>query len=377
MPLPPLVDPAPSLDAAEQERTLRHAVLPGLGEFGQRRLAAAHVAVIGAGGLGSPVILALAAAGVGTLTVIDDDVVELSNLQRQVLHRIDDLGRPKTDSAERIARDLSPTTEVRARRERLTADTAAELLRGADLVVDGSDSFVTREAVADATETLGIPLVWGALQGAAAQVTVFWATPPEGAPQVVLDDLYPTGSAHDAPSCAEAGVLGPLCLQVGGLLATEAVKLIAGVGEPLLGRILVIDAWAGAVREVPLAAARRSAPAATVPVSGVPEIAPAQLGARLEDGAALLDVREPWETDRGVIPGSILRPLAEVLADPGALAGSVVVVCQAGGRARRAAEALRARGVDAAVLAGGYSAWLAVTEPRAAAHAEARAEARA
>ncbi|NYF17685.1 adenylyltransferase/sulfurtransferase [Microbacterium sp. AK009] len=374
MPLPPLVDPAPSLEPAERERTLRHAALAGLGEIGQRRLAAAHVAVIGAGGLGSPVILALAAAGVGTLTVIDDDVVDLSNLQRQVLHRRDDLGRPKTDSAERVARDLSPTTRVHARRERLTARNAVDLLRGADLVVDGSDSFHTREAVAAATETLGVPLVWGALQGAAAQVTVFWSAPPAGAARVVLDDLYPTGSAHDAPSCAEAGVLGPLCLQVGGLLATEAVKLIAGVGDPLLGRVLVIDAWAGSVRDVPLAPARRRAPAPTVAASDIREIEPAQLGETLDQGAVLLDVREPWETGRGVIPGSVLRPLADVLAAPSGLGapvgdGAVVVVCQAGGRARQAAEALRAAGVDASVLRGGYTAWTAAADTSAGAHA--------
>ena len=369
MPLPPLVDPAPSLPAEEQERTLRHAVLPGLGEVGQRRLAAAHVAVIGAGGLGSPVILALAAAGVGTLTVIDDDVVELSNLQRQVLHRADDLGRPKTDSAERVARGLSPTTRVRPRRERLTDGNAAELLRDADLVVDGSDSFLTREAVAAATESLGIPLVWGALQGAAAQVTVFWSNPPRGASRVVLNDLYPTGSAHDAPSCAEAGVLGPLCLQVGGLLATEAVKLIVGAGEPLLGRILVIDAWGGVMREVPLAASRAAVDPVAPPAVDVPEIAATGLCEARESGAALLDVREPWETARGVIPGSILRPLAEVLAAPAAFTGPVVVVCQAGGRARRAAEALRAAGVEATVLSGGYTAWVAATGTPAEAHA--------
>ncbi|TQK20350.1 adenylyltransferase/sulfurtransferase [Microbacterium sp. SLBN-154] len=373
MPLPPLVDPAPLLDSAEQERTLRHAALAGLSEIGQRRLAAAHVAVIGAGGLGSPVIFALAAAGVGTLTVIDDDVVDLSNLQRQVLHRVADLGRPKTESAERVARDLSPTTRVHAHRERLTARNAVDLLRGADLVVDGSDSFLTREAVAEATETLGVPLVWGALQGAAAQVTVFWSTPPVGAARVVLDDLYPAGSAHDAPSCAEAGVLGPLCLQVGGLLATEAVKLIAGVGEPLLGRILVVDAWAGTVREVPLAPARRSAPAPIIAAGDIPEIEPERLAEKLDTGAVLLDVRESWETARGVIPGSVLRPLADVLAAPTAFAGPVgdgpvVVVCQAGGRARRAAEALRATGVEASVLRGGYAAWIAAAGAPAGAH---------
>lgn len=251
MPLPPLVEPIAALSDAERARTARHAVLAGLGEVGQRRLAAANVAVIGAGGLGSPVVLALAAAGIGTLTLIDDDVVEASNLQRQVMHRRADVGMLKTASATRVAADLSETVVVPVV-ERLTRDNAAALLAGADLVIDGSDLFSTRAAVAVGAESLGIPLVWGTVQEFDAQVTVFWNRPPAGVSPVVLADLYPPDSVGAVPTCADVGVLGALCIQVGGLLALEAVKLVAGIGEPLLGRVVLIDALRGRQTEIPL-----------------------------------------------------------------------------------------------------------------------------
>lgn len=363
MPLPPLVEPVAALDDAERARTARHLVLAGLGDEGQRRLAAAHVAVVGAGGLGSPAILALAAAGVGTLTVIDDDVVELSNLQRQVLHRRTDAGLPKTDSARRAAGDLSDTV-VRGIRERLTPGNAERLLAEADVVLDGSDTFATRETVAAATETLGIPLVWGTVQEFDAQVTVFWSAPPVGTAPVRLADLYPPGSAGEVPTCAQVGVLGALCLQVGSLQALEAIKLIAGIGEPLLGRILVIDGLGARWREVPL----RPAPAPTHPVATpapalstpTPHIPAADLDPA---HARILDVREDHEVAAGMIPGARHVPLARVLADPAALAAPgeppLVVVCAVGVRARRAADALRAAGVPASVLAGGMQAWSA------------------
>ena len=180
MAFPPLVEPVDALDEDERARTARHASLAGFGELGQRRLAAAHVAVVGAGGLGSPVVLALAAAGVGTLTVIDDDEVEASNLQRQVMHRVQDVGEPKVDSAVRVAADLSPRTVVHPVRAWLTADNARELLAGAHVVVDGTDTFETREAVASACEDLGVPLVWGVVQEFHAQVTVFWSASAGG-----------------------------------------------------------------------------------------------------------------------------------------------------------------------------------------------------
>ncbi len=383
MSLPPLVEPVASLSEAERTRTARHAVLAGLGELGQRRLAAAHVAVMGVGGLGSPVLLALAAAGIGTLTVIDDDTVDAGNLQRQIIHRHVDIGAAKTASVVRAAADLSPETEVREVRERLTAANADRLLAGADLVIDGTDTFSTRVDVAAACERLGIPLVWGVVQEFHAQITVFWSAPPAGTAPVRLRDLYPQESVGELPTCSAVGVLGPLCLQVGGLLATEAIKLIAGIGNPLLGRVAVVDSRAGTQREVPLRAvastpeerpgarsgarqktteAAEMAEAPDAPgTAGVPEIAQLtaeEMMAAQEAGATLLDVREPWETATGIVAGSELIPLAQFLADPGQVGPDpVVVICAHGVRAQRAAEAIRARGVTASVLAGGLAAW--------------------
>ncbi|MFF0909167.1 HesA/MoeB/ThiF family protein [Microbacterium enclense] len=252
----PLVEPVAALAPEELIRTARHAVLAAIGEEGQRRLANARIAVVGAGGLGSPVLLALAAAGVGELVVIDDDTVERTNLQRQLAHRVDDIGTPKTTSAARAVRDLSPLTVVEERPVRLTPDNAVDLFSGAHLVIDGSDTFDTREAVASATETLGIPLVWGAVQEWAAQVTVFWSRPTDGVAPVVLGDLFPPGSAGEPPTCAQVGVLGSLCVQVGGLLATEAIKLVTGAGEPLLGRLVVVDALRARQDVIPLSSGR-------------------------------------------------------------------------------------------------------------------------
>ncbi|MEV7619760.1 ThiF family adenylyltransferase [Microbacterium sp. NPDC089321] len=356
MPLPPLVEPVAALSDAESARTARHQVLAGLGEIGQRRLRAAHVAVVGAGGLGAPVVLALAAAGIGEITVIDDDDVELSNLQRQVMHRGSDVGRPKVDSAVRVAADLSPETLVHAKRARLASGNAADLLAGADLVIDGTDTFETRLEVAAATERLGIPLVWGVIQEFAAQVTIFWSSPPQGTDAVVLSDLYPAGSVGELPTCAAVGVFGALCLQAGSILAMEAIKLITGIGDPLLGRVLVIDALRAKTAEVPLRPSRATAQAPQP--ERAPHIAVADLEAEIAAGAALLDVREDAEVAAGMIPGAQHVPLARVLADPAALdAGRVVVICQVGARARRAADALRAAGADAVVLAGGMDAW--------------------
>ncbi|KAF2414120.1 hypothetical protein B1729_06005 [Microbacterium sp. B35-04] len=371
MAFPPLVEPLAELSDAERTRTARHRVLAGFGDLAQRRLAAAHIAVVGAGGLGSPAVLALAAAGVGTITVIDDDLVEASNLQRQVMHRVGDVGAAKVDSAVRIAADLSPTTLVRPVQAVLTPANARDLLAGAHVVIDGTDTFETREAVAAACEHLGVPLVWGVVQEFHAQATVFWSAPPAGATPVRLADLYPPDAGREAPTCAQVGVLGALCLQVGALLATEAIKLVTGIGEPLLGRVLVLDALRGRTDEVPLrpAATHRAgeavvadpsaapAPSPAGPPS-IPQLSPAEALAAQRAGAVLLDVREPFETARGVIPGSMLLPLGDVLAEPRRVEASrVVVVCQVGMRAQRAAVALRGAGIEASVLAGGIDAW--------------------
>lgn len=373
MPLPPLVEPVAALSETERARAARHASLAGFGELGQRRLRNAHVAVVGAGGLGSPVLLALSAAGVGTLTVIDDDVVEASNLQRQVIHDLAGVGEPKISSAAARIAGLSPETDVRGHRTRIDASNARDLLSGADLVIDGSDTFDTREAVAAACEALGVPLVWGTVQEFAAQVTVFWSAPPAGTDAIRLGDLYPTGSVGFVPTCADVGVLGALCLQVGGLMAIEAIKLIAGIGDPLLGRVLVIDSLRATQREVPLrpAGAEASVPTAitTAPAAPVPQISPAELAAALSAGTApvMIDVREEHELASGIVPGSHHLPLGAVLADPRAFAesiagtessgGPVIVICQAGVRATRAARSLADVGVEAIVLTGGMDAW--------------------
>ncbi len=354
--LPPLAAPDALLADEERTRTARHLALAGFGEEAQRRLASARVTVIGAGGLGSPVILALAAAGVGTITVIDDDAVELSNLQRQIIHRRADVGRPKVDSAIRVARDLAVQTTVRPVAERLTAANAAALLGDAQLVIDGSDTFATRVDVAAACEALGIPLVWGVIQEFHAQLTVFWSAPPAPREPVVLADLYPPGSVGEPPSCAQVGVLGSLCLQIGGMLATEAIKLLAGLGEPLLGRVLVVDALRATTREIPLRPSTATAPLPEeLPVPHVDAEGLARLRA---DGAVLVDVREPEETATGVIPGSVLIPLDVLLAGAQEPPGPrIVLVCQAGARALRAARALQDRSVAAVVLTGGIGAW--------------------
>lgn len=359
----PLVEPVDALSDSERHRTARHAVLAGFGELAQRRLAASRVAVIGAGGLGSPAVLALAAAGVGELIVVDDDVVEISNLQRQVLHRVSDAGHPKVDGAVRAAADLSPQTRVRPVRERLTAGNTARLLADAHVVIDGTDTFETRAAVAAACEQLGVPLVWGTVQEFDAQVTVFWSAPPEGVDPVVLSDLHPPSGVGEVPSCAQVGVLGALCIQVGGMLAIEAIKLLTGIGDPLLGRILLIDALRGRQREIPLRPARTTAAPAPAPAAA-PEVAvvanatppSAPAPAPAQGNITVLDVREPAETATGVLAGALLVPLGAVLADPAALGpGPFLVVCQAGVRAERAAQALRSAGATASILPGGMA----------------------
>ncbi|QCU78285.1 HesA/MoeB/ThiF family protein [Citricoccus sp. SGAir0253] len=305
-------------------RTLRQRTLPQVGESGQELLAAATVAVVGAGGLGSPVIQYLAAAGIGTLHVIDDDHVELSNLNRQTLHGVDTLGRPKTEGAVAAAARLSPETTVVPHRLRLTDANAAELLGAADVIVDGSDSFATRFTVHRAATALGLPVVFGALFQWNAQVTVFWSAPPaaSGLAPVVLTDVFPdTAATHASPGCAEAGVLGAVVGIAGSFLALETVKLVLGTGRPLLGRVLLVDGLAGTTTEVPLAPSPASAPPARA--AGLPTAVPAgprtaapRPVARGEVGpdAVWLDVRRPEESrERPGPAGTVRLPLDRLL----------------------------------------------------------------
>jgi len=252
MGLPPIVEPVDALSDSELARTARHAALAGFGPVGQRRLAAATVGVVGAGGLGSGALLSLAAAGIGTIVLIDDDEVDLSNLHRQIIHGVGDVGRPKLDSAIESIRAVSPETVVVPHAARLDDENAIALLRGCDVVLDGSDTMATRTAVADACESLGIPLVWGTVQEWNAQLTVFWSAPPDGVEPIVLRDLFDPAATGEPPTCSAVGVLGALTVQVGALMATEAIKLVTGAGSPLLGRVLLIDGLGARQREVAL-----------------------------------------------------------------------------------------------------------------------------
>ncbi len=252
--VPPLVEPGPPLSSAEVARFSRHLLLPTLGPDGQRRLRNARVCVVGAGGLGSPVLQYLAAAGVGTLGIVDSDHVELSNLQRQVVHVVADLGRAKVASAAESVAAIDPAITV-VRHELRLAPENVELLTRYDLVIDGTDNFATRYLVNDACVRWGLPEVWGSVLRFDAQVSVFWGRPPvdSGLAAVQLRDLFPEPpEPGSVPSCADAGVLGALCGQVGSLMAVEAVKLITGIGRPLLGRVLVLDALEQRWTEIPL-----------------------------------------------------------------------------------------------------------------------------
>lgn len=383
MDCPPLIAPGPPLTGEQVSRYSRHLLMPALGELGQRRLLAARVAVIGAGGLGSPSLLYLAGAGVGTITVFDDDRVDESNLQRQVIHDRTSLGRPKVDSAVERVRALNPDVRIIGRDDHLDAENAAELLAGHDLVLDGSDNFETRYAVNDACAALGIPLVWAAVYRTEAHLTIFWSAAPNARVATDLRDLFPTPPAPGTvPACGDAGVLGPLVGQVGSMMAAEAIKLITGTGEPLLGRVLFIDVLRASQREIPLVARtprRRPAPTtppatsaapAAEPESATPLISAVDLRTRLGEPLApvVLDVRDASEISTGMVPGAAHLPVAALTSDPASSVGlprdrDLVLVCRVGPRAHLAAAALRSRGFERLlVLEGGMLAWPGPTQ---------------
>jgi adenylyltransferase/sulfurtransferase len=401
MPLPPLVEPADDLSPAELLRYARHVIIPGLGLDGQRRLKNARVLVVGAGGLGSPALLYLAAAGVGTLGIVDDDAVELSNLQRQVIHGADDVGRAKVDSARDSIRAVNPLVDVVTHRVRLDATNALEILAGYDLVLDGSDNFATRYLVNDACALLGVPCVWGSILGFDGQTTVFWADPPAGSgfAGVQYRDVFPDPPAPGAvPSCAEGGVLGILCATIGSLMANETVKLITGIGQPLLGRLLTFDALGTRWREIPLRPDPHRAPSGsladagdgcTVPAppatdtrvhagehahaSGARTVSAVRLAERLaarERGADdfdLIDVREPAEHQIVAIPGSRLVPRGAFLDGSGFAQldrdRELILHCRSGARSAQVLALATARGFSATHLDGGVLAWVDQVEP--------------
>jgi molybdopterin/thiamine biosynthesis adenylyltransferase/rhodanese-related sulfurtransferase len=384
-PLPPLVEPGPELTREELERYARHLTLPGIGTLGQRRLRNARVLVVGAGGLGSPALQYLAAAGIGTLGIVDDDVVALSNLQRQVVHTTADVGRPKAVSAAEAVTALNPLVEVRTHPVRLDADNAVDIIGGYDLVLDGADNFATRYVVSDAAALTRTPCVWGSILRFEGQVSVFWAGHGP-----TYRDLYPEAPPDgEVPSCAEGGVFGMLPATVGAVMVTEAVKLVTGTGEPLLGRVLLHDALAMTWREmrltpdpdaVPVTAVARPAAVCALPGADASETVGAAELARLlerrergEAFFALVDVREDWERELVAIDGAVPVPLQEILdrgADalpPEARGADLVLHCKAGARSATALAALRSfyAGREERVrhLEGGVLAWVAQVEP--------------
>ncbi|MCP2266250.1 ThiF family adenylyltransferase [Promicromonospora thailandica] len=351
----PFVSGKGGLEPTERRRVARHLLLDGFGLSAQERLAASRVVVVGAGGLGSPVLQYLAAAGVGTLGVIDDDAVELSNLQRQVLHTAADVGRGKTDSAADALRALAPGVEVIAHRERLTRENAASILGGYHLVVDGSDTFETRYAVSDAAAGLGLPVVWGSVLGWDGQVSVFWSAAPDGRAITYPDVFGP--QPPEGESCATVGVLSPACGVVGSTMAVEAVKVLTGTGDPALGRLLAYDARTSAWDTVPLAApapgvdgdpGQDGAPQGSAVADDAAAPPPSSAGpVEATAGVLLLDVG----LRPGAVPGAVfarLEDLAagsfpdELLDHP--LDGPVLVVCERGLRSRGAEQLLRAEG---------------------------------
>ncbi|MDG3008755.1 molybdopterin-synthase adenylyltransferase MoeB [Rhodococcus sp. D2-41] len=386
MGLPPLVEPGPELTTQESARYSRHTLLPELGVTGQRRLKNARVLVIGAGGLGSPTLLYLAAAGVGTIGIVEFDDVELSNLQRQIIHGESDIGRPKGESARESIAAINSGIDVVLHPARLDAANAVALFERYDLILDGTDNFATRYLVNDAAVLAHRPYVWGSIFRFAGQVSVFWEDAPDGR-GLNYRDLYPQPpEPGTVPSCAEGGVLGVLCAAVGAMMATEAVKLITGMGESLLGRLLIYDALAMSHRTIELRKDPDAQPitelvdyelfCGTAPQpSGADTIGAAELHGLIESGAdvRLVDVREQVEWDIVHLPGATLVPNSSIQSagvdGVGALLGlpaedPVVLYCKSGVRSAQALELLRAAGYrNLRHLEGGIEAWASVVDP--------------
>jgi sulfur-carrier protein adenylyltransferase/sulfurtransferase len=375
----------PGLSRDEVLRYSRHLLMPEVGLEGQKKLKAARVLMIGAGGLGSPLGLYLAAAGVGTIGIVDSDVVDATNLQRQLLHSTADIGRSKIDSAKERLSGLNPHLQIETYGSRLASDNALDILRRYDLIVDGTDNFPTRYLVNDACVLLGKPNVYGSIFRFEGQVSVFDARIGP-----CYRCLYPEPPPPGlVPSCAEGGVLGVLPGIIGSLQALEAIKLILSRGEPLIGRLLLFDGLRVSFRELkvrkdpgcPLCGEHRTIHAlidyeqfcgsddhGTAGGSGDPfEISPEELKRRLDRGEDIfiLDVRQPHEREISMLPGALI-PLNELPSRIDELDPSreVVVYCKMGGRSAKAVELLRRSGFQRVKnLAGGINAWAERIDP--------------
>jgi molybdopterin/thiamine biosynthesis adenylyltransferase/rhodanese-related sulfurtransferase/molybdopterin converting factor small subunit len=376
--------PLPSLSNEEIARYSRHLIMPEVGLVGQRKLKAASVLMIGTGGLGAPVGMYLAAAGVGRIGIVDFDVVEASNLQRQIIHGTADIGRPKIESARDRLRDINPHIEIETHETRLTSQNALALFTNYDIVVDGTDNFPTRYLVNDACVLTGKPNVYGSIFRFEGQASVFWAGGPNGGGacyRCLYSEPPPPGLV---PSCAEGGVLGVLPGIVGAIQATETIKLILGAQDTLINRLLVFDAWHMKFREFKL----RKDPGC--PVCGenatikelidyeefcglraqtqeqpaaLEEITATELRQRLDRGQDLqvIDVREPSEYEIARIAGTRLIPLGQVVARMNEIDPSreTVMHCKAGVRSAKAIAALKQAGFPGRLinLKGGITAW--------------------
>ncbi|MDC8993340.1 adenylyltransferase/sulfurtransferase MoeZ [Mycobacterium marinum] len=383
--LPPLVAPAATLSREEVARYSRHLIIPDLGVDGQKRLKNARVLVIGAGGLGSPTLLYLAAAGVGTIGIVDFDVVDESNLQRQIIHGVADVGRSKAQSARDSIVAINPLIEVRLHEFRLESDNAVDLFGHYDLIIDGTDNFATRYLVNDATVLAGKPYVWGSIYRFEGQVSVFWEDAPGGL-GLNYRDLYPEPPPPGmVPSCAEGGVLGIICASIASVMGTEAVKLITGIGETLLGRLMIYDALEMTYRTIRI----RKDPA-TPKITALIDyeqfcgvvsddvaraasdstITPQELRAMIDSGKklALIDVREQVEWDIVHIDGAQLIPKSLISTGEGLAKlpqdRTTVLYCKTGVRSAEALAALKKAGfADAVHLQGGIVAWANQMQP--------------
>jgi sulfur-carrier protein adenylyltransferase/sulfurtransferase len=385
--LPPLVEPAESLSVDEVRRYSRHLIIPDVAMAGQKRLKNAKVLCVGAGGLGSPALMYLAAAGVGTLGIVEFDVVDESNLQRQIIHGQSDVGRSKGESARDSVREINPFVTVNLYEERLDSSNVMELFAQYDLIIDGTDNFATRYLVNDACVLLHKPYVWGSIYRFDGQAAVFWAD--EGP---CYRCLYPEPPPPGmVPSCAEGGVLGVLCASIGSIQVNEAIKLITGIGEPLVGSLMVYDALEMEYRKITVRKdpncavcgdhptvtelidyeefcgvvseeAQQAAAGSTITASELKDLIDA------DKPIFLVDVREPAEWEIVRIPGATLVPKDEILRGD-ALAmlpqdKQIVMYCKTGVRSAETLAAVKSAGFrDAVHVQGGVIAWVNQIDP--------------
>jgi adenylyltransferase/sulfurtransferase len=387
MSLPPLVEPASELSVDEVRRYSRHLIIPDVAMDGQKRLKNAKVLCVGAGGLGSPALMYLAAAGVGTIGIAEFDTVDESNLQRQIIHGQSDIGRPKSESAAESVREINPYVNVVIHNTVLDNDNVFEIFEQYDLIIDGTDNFATRYMVNDAAVLLGKPYVWGSIYRFDGQASVFWA---DQGPcyRCLYPEPPPPGMV---PSCAEGGVLGVLCASIGSIQVTEAIKLLTGIGDPLVGSLMVYDALEMSYRKIKVRKDPNCAvcgPNATVTelidyedfCGSVTDeaaeavigstITPRELESWIKEGRDidLIDVREPAEYEIVRIPGSRLIPKGDIVSGA-ALADlpterQAVFYCKAGVRSAEALAAAKAAGLKNAVhVQGGVLGWINQVDP--------------